>query len=125
MQLICQRSRLLTEQSLNLEIVSDPRRRLSFSTTESSAPSRITSFFFFFVFFFYLYSSLLFVLSSHVGVSAVFGPPADGRRSVLEAADGRSSEQEGGGSAGTGPSTTEPGDISTETGKKTHQGDFI
>lgn len=47
MQLICQRSRLLTEQSLNLEIVSDPQRRLSFSTTESSAPSRITSFFFF------------------------------------------------------------------------------
>lgn len=123
MQLICQRSRLLTEQSLNLEIVSDPQRRLSFSTTESSAPSRITSFFFFF--FFYLYSSLLFVLSSHAGVSAVFGPPADGRRSVLEAADGRSSEQEGGGSAGTGPSTTEPGDISTETGNKTHQGDFI
>ena len=34
-------------------------------------------------------------------------------------------KQEGGGSAGTGPSTTEPGDISTETGNETHEGVFI
>lgn len=68
MQLICQRSRLLTEQSLNLEIVSDPRRRLSFSTTESSAPSRITSFFFFFVFFF-IFIHRCFLFYRHMLVS--------------------------------------------------------